>query len=319
MVPFFNQHHILLLSKHANNLKDICLFRLYRKIESLLNECIITIEVNTVKITQKCSKRKHSFLSEDMSMPSNISSILIDYDSLTKARLLVDQLKNYAWETLHSTHWRSIPIPARDIYALATYLHTSLTLALNNITRIKSINDEDNQINSKTINQMVIELDKALLLGGPLMRNDLQYLLHHLTSTYASILYRPLIFNPSTNSRSSNTSDNNSSSGNNNDINIYDGSNLKGKLRRCCPRGPGKRREIPIINNPDLHVFLTQYMESDTPAVLRDCSDENEWPALSRWSDLEYFNKGTLINLVIFLMLMFYYGIILNYSAQYIM
>jgi hypothetical protein len=33
-------------------------------------------------------------------------------------------------------------------------------------------------------------------------------------------------------------------------------------------------------------------METDQPVVLRDCLDDDEWPALTRWSDIEYFNRG---------------------------
>lgn len=284
-VPFFDQPHVKLLSSHLGRVGDACFTRLYLRTESLLNGLVISITDNnspTITISRPSRKRPilESNKSPDASDASTSKKAIVTHEIVGIARTAASKLKSYAWETLHSTHWRTVPTPARDAYALGTFLHIALTMLLSSTRRaIEEDKLKDTKLiptpQSLPVERMVRQLDRALLLGGPLMRDDLQRLLVFLERTHSAQLYRPLQVSTSFHSIASSSS------------------TKKTRREQCCPNGPGKRTDIPIAHCPDLHTFMTEYLEPGRPVVLRGCLDEDGWPALTRWNDLEYFNKGT--------------------------
>eukprot|EP00898_Chlorokybus_atmophyticus_P007899 jgi/Chlat1/810/Chrsp104S01274 len=194
---------------------------------------------------------------------SHISDASTPHDTLAAARANCALALDVAWEKLHTGPWRSVPIVWRDAYSLASLLLAHLTHTNNN---------DSHEVALKT-------LDLAALMGGPLFRPLIDVAINHISKEEKNL----------------------------HDIRSYsqteEGSLREAKKPRLetgcrngdelctpsLPEGAFQRDEIVRVSRPSLERFLVDFMSPGKPAVLRGCMDS--WPALSKWTDVEYLKR----------------------------
>ena len=192
----------------------------------------------------------------------------------------INRLREYSWELLHSVHWKDVLLVHREVYALA-----SLSL----IELLFKAERYDSKQKSTSALELINMADKTILLTSSTRYLDaLNTLIDNIAIKCSSEIdkstkkYESLVLN-SYNQHLTSPS---------------------GSSTRHYPTKPSPDHTITLLSTaikehyqPDLVVFLTQYMECGEPVVLKRCIDD--WPAMlgeRSWSDLNYFNKGMVFH-----------------------
>ena len=180
----------------------------------------------------------------------------------------INRLREYSWEKLHSVHWKDVLLIHREVYALASLLLIELLFKAGLTSAL----------------ELIKMTDKAILLTSSTRYLDaLNTLIDNIAIKYNTQIEESTkkYENPILNSYNQ---------------------QLPSSSRRTrhyptkpSPDCTASSSLSPIKEHyqPDLVVFLTQYMECGEPVVLNGCIDD--WPAMHgerSWSDLNYFNKG---------------------------
>ena len=179
----------------------------------------------------------------------------------------INRLREYSWELLHSVHWKDVLLVHREVYALASLLLIELLFKAERTSTLELIKMTDKTI-LLTSSTRYLDALNALIDKISIKHSD--------EIEQSTKKYENLILN-------SHNQQLPSSSG----------------TTRHYPTTPSPDHttfSASVIKEhyqPDLVVFLTQYMECGEPVVLKGCIDD--WPAMHgerSWSDLNYFNKG---------------------------
>ncbi|XP_065918409.1 lysine-specific demethylase 8-like isoform X2 [Dysidea avara] len=174
-------------------------------------------------------------------------------------------IQDIVWEQLHTGDWKDVPVIWRCLYS-----HSSLLISLCHVS-------------DGNLTQAMLELDKAILMGCPILDNCIQEL--------ATVVSSEISFN-NNNSTSTSSADKKQSL-----------QTLDIDQSREDDSGQAKRprldshdsRDVVSVNNiiekvrsPSLNDFLLNYMTKHHPVILLDCMDH--WPASTKWS-IEYLRK----------------------------
>lgn len=167
-------------------------------------------------------------------------------------------VQDIVWEQLHHGDWKDVPAIWRTLYS-----HSSLLISLCHIS-------------NGNLTKAMTELDKALLMGNPILDNYIQ--------TLATQVSNEITLNDSSRTGSANdvmkncevpfqhlnpTSD---------DI---QSKKRKLDIKNCDNVGVSVDKMIKKVSSPSLSDFLLNYMSKDQPVILTHCMEH--WPACSKW------------------------------------
>ena len=180
-------------------------------------------------------------------------------------------VQDIVWEQLHHGDWKDVPTIWRTLYS-----HSSLLISLCHIS-------------NGQLNKAMMELDKALLMGTPILDNYIQALAAQVSNEITLIL--------NDNSRADAVMNSHllvkhlndqSTSG------VVQSKKIKldnTKSGDTVSISAGKM--IKRIQSPFLNDFLLKHMSKDQPVILTHCMDH--WPACSKWRYVCYMlNKNSL-------------------------
>ncbi|XP_050221923.2 lysine-specific demethylase JMJ30 isoform X2 [Mercurialis annua] len=158
-----------------------------------------------------------------------------------------------AWEQLHSGPWHSVLPVWRDAYSMAS-LH---------VATFHYKNDE--------FNEALRVLDMGLIMGGTLLRQDLDSAIETITAK---------------------------SRQNDNKINRFENSNYKlvqeaefnkEEVLRVLPAKSLSCKNVIKRSGLSLEAFLSEHILSGNPVIISDCMAH--WPARTKWNDLDYLKR----------------------------
>ena len=165
-------------------------------------------------------------------------------------------VQDIVWEQLHHGDWKDVPAIWRTLYS-----HSSLLMSLCHIS-----NGE--------LTEAMTQLDKALLMGTPILDNYIQ--------TLAVQVSGEITLND--NSRADDgVSDNKKNSHDQNTSGVVQCKKIKLDNMKSCDKDVriSADKMIKKIQSPSLNEFLLNYMSKDQPVILTHCMDH--WPACSKW------------------------------------
>ena len=170
-------------------------------------------------------------------------------------------VQDIVWEQLHCGDWKDVPIIWRTLYS-----HSSLLISLCHIS-------------NGQLTKAMMELDKALLMGTPILDNYIQ--------TLASQVSNEITRND--NSRAEAVSDNTKNShlplkhlNDQSTSGVVQCKKIKlDSMKSCDTVSISSDKMIKRIQSPSLSDFLLNYMSKDQPVILTHCMDH--WPACSKW------------------------------------
>ncbi|KAJ8759611.1 hypothetical protein K2173_008792 [Erythroxylum novogranatense] len=155
--------------------------------------------------------------------------------------------REMAWEQLHSGPWHSVLPVWRDAYSMACLQLANLHYANEDYT------------------EALKALDMGLIMGGPLLRKDLDFAVSILTA-------------------SSNTHHNSQSSTSNKTVDF-----CRTEVLRVLPFKSLSCKVVVKRSALSLEAFLREYFLSGSPVIISDSMAH--WPAREKWQDLNYFKK----------------------------
>lgn len=171
-------------------------------------------------------------------------------------------VQDIVWEQLHCGDWKDVPIVWRTLYS-----HSSLLISLCHI-------------NNGELTKAMLELDKALLMGSPILDNYIQALASQVSNEIT------LHDKSRTDTVDDNMKESPSSLEYLNDQNTID-INYKSKRIKLDTNFCDKMasvsgdKTIKKVQSPSLSDFLLNYMSKDQPVIVTHCMDH--WPACSKW------------------------------------
>ena len=170
-------------------------------------------------------------------------------------------VQDIVWEQLHHGDWKDVPTIWRTLYS-----HSSLLISLCHIS-------------NGQLTKAMMELDKALLMGTPILNNYIQ--------TLAAQVSNEITLND--NSRADTVTDNMKKS--HLPVKHLNDQSTSGVVRpkkiKLDDMKSGNTvsisadKVIKRIQSPSLNDFLLKYMSKDQPVILTHCMDH--WPACSKW------------------------------------
>ena len=170
-------------------------------------------------------------------------------------------VQDIVWEQLHHGDWKDVPVIWRTLYS-----HSSLLISLCHIS-------------NGQLTKAMMELDKAILMGTPILDNYIHALATQVSNEIT------LNDNSRTDAASDNTEDPHLPLKHLNDQRSDNIQRKKLKLdtTKSCDKGVSVSgdRMIKRIQSPSLSDFLLNYMSKDQPVILTHCMDH--WPALDKW------------------------------------
>ena len=163
-------------------------------------------------------------------------------------------IQDIVWEQLHTGDWKDVP----DIWR-CLYSHSSLLISLCHIS-------------DGNLAQAMLELDKAILMGCPILDNCIQEL--------ATVVSSEISNNNSTSISSEHKK--HSLLTIETDQGMEDNSGQAKRPRlELRDNNNTVRNVIEKITSPSLNDFLLNYMTKRHPVILLDCMDH--WPASNKW------------------------------------
>ncbi|KAF2072976.1 hypothetical protein CYY_005716 [Polysphondylium violaceum] len=166
----------------------------------------------------------------------------------------LQQISTLLWNYIQRPDWKTIDNIVRDLYSFIS-IHYSLNTILNH--------DSNDDI-SVSIKDSIQILDYALIVGGPLYRNQIHQLID--------------ILNNSSNSNSNNNNNNNIKTTN------YIKTNIKPfKLYQDMVENVDVLDELPSLQQ------FQGYMNRQQIVIIRNAIQH--WPAIKKWCDLNYLKK----------------------------
>ena len=180
-------------------------------------------------------------------------------------------VQDIVWEQLHRGDWKDVPVIWRTLYS-----HSSLLISLCHIS-------------NGQLTKAMMELDKALLMGTPILDNYIQAL--------ASQVNNEITLND--NSRADPVSDNMKNCNlplkhlnNQNTSGVVQYKKIKlDNMKSCDTVSISDDKMIKRIQSPSLSDFLLNYMSKDQPVILTHCIDH--WPACSKWKYVTQYENCT--------------------------
>ena len=161
-------------------------------------------------------------------------------------------IQDIVWEQLHVGDWKDVPVIWRCLYS-----HASLLMSLCHIS-------------GSNLPQAMLELDKAILMGCPILENCIQELATVVSSEISS----------------TSSADDEKQALQTFEIDCTS-TDIRAQAKR--PRlDLHDSRDVVSVNNmiekvrsPSLNDFLLNHMTKHHPVILLDCMDH--WPASSKW------------------------------------
>ena len=169
-------------------------------------------------------------------------------------------VQDIVWEQLHHGDWKDVPDIWRTLYS-----HSSLLISLCHIS-------------NGQLTKAMSELDKAILMGSPILDDYIHTLAGHVSNEITL----------NDNSRTDAVTDNMKNS--HVPLKHLDDQNLSGDIQSkklkldtnsCDIVSIPADKMIKKIRSPSLNDFLLNYMFKDQPVILTHCMDH--WPACSKW------------------------------------
>ncbi|CAN6453661.1 unnamed protein product [Victoria cruziana] len=173
-----------------------------------------------------------------------------------------EALQEMAWEQLHSGPWHAVEPVWRDAYSLSC-LH---------LARIRYASGD--------VRAALRILDLGLLMGGSLLRSDLDHSVSVLSRLAAG----------ATAAGDSNRSPSPSAGG----VDAADEGGSRGCVDdadalQVLPAGSLSHEQITRTNALCLEGFLCDFYLTETPVVMSGCIDH--WPASTKWKDMKYLRS----------------------------
>ena len=207
------------------------------------------------------------------------------------------EAREYLWEVLHSKCWMEIDSAYLDAFGLVMLI-AAATCTSGDQTR------HDTETDSSERNQIALA-DAGLLLGSELYRDKLQQLIilinENSTKKWAregsmenhsrsSVLLKDKLL-PLKLKYSESSGDRLSSIA----LKDHQDCDILNILPTFLTATIEKSRRcslVPVLNTPDLVHFYQKCLLLSRPAVLTGCMEE--WPAIAKWRNLDYYRKGTI-------------------------
>ncbi len=186
-------------------------------------------------------------------------------------------MKEYIWECLHKVSWKDVDDVYRDLYGCFS--------ALLVITQMGTV--IATTINIKWYTGLVKICDLGILLGSNNFNPILQKIITSIHSTISQISS----LNPHT----------------------IDQVHKRRKIVPTEHPTPNQHRialppplfhstthlslahSVERVTTPDMLTFHDAYFTRETPVLLTECMED--WPAVSRWNNLEYILSGTPLHI----------------------
>lgn len=170
-------------------------------------------------------------------------------------------VQDIVWEQLHHGDWKDVPVIWRTLYS-----HSSLLISLCHI-------------NDGQFTKAMLELDKALLMGNPILDNYIQEL--------ATQVSNELAFGDDnrtdtvSNMKKTHLTLERVSEQDTTDDDDIQSKKLKLDTGSCGEVSISVDKMIKRVGSPSLSDFLLNYMSKGHPVILTHCMDH--WLACSKW------------------------------------
>ncbi|XP_030506201.2 lysine-specific demethylase JMJ30 [Cannabis sativa] len=161
--------------------------------------------------------------------------------------------REMAWEQLHSGPWHSVQPAWRDAYSMACLRVAKLHFA------------------SGEFKEALRVLDMGLIMGGTLLRKDLDSAVHKVSSK-ARVSEAQGVSNGSSSSKSECEL-------------VHDGLN-KAEILQMLPEKSLSGKTVVKRSGLSMEGFLREYLLNGLPVVINDAM--THWPAMTKWKDLDY-------------------------------
>ena len=188
------------------------------------------------------------------SVLSRFRDVLVKWrDGQEVSKRDAEALREICWEKLHTGHWSEVEITWREAYALAQLCCVAV---------LWREHGED------AVDQMLKELDLAIVMGGSAFRPEIEKLLQFFGEK--TVRKRRGEFRVEAAKRPKTCV---------NDLPL-----------KSLQRPPG--RSPPLETSPALEDFSQRYLtlsSNPEPCVLKGIVEQ--WPAFGKWNDLEYFHE----------------------------
>ena len=227
--------------------------------------------------------------------------------SSTQVHLLALEARDYIWEALHSKGWDRVDIGCRDVFGLV-----SLVAALTCVHEERS--EKINSAVDFSEAKQIALADYGILLGSELYRHDLQQLISSVAERNKRKEVTIPLLNDATDFSITEPLQYSSSSTCKAVAEIADSAGSRGiyKSQNHIQHHQMQKQKQPVFlsakkyksgratpiareNSPDLLHFYEKCLLSSTPTVLTGCMEN--WPALEKWRDLEYYTKGACVHI----------------------
>ena len=168
-------------------------------------------------------------------------------------------VQDIVWEQLHHGDWKDVPAIWRTLYS-----HSSLVISLCHIS-------------NGNLTKAMTELDKALLMGNPILENYIQTLATQVSNEIT------LNDNIKTDAVSDDVKNSQAPVKHLNEIvdDIIQCKKLKLNMECCSEVSISIDKMVKKVCSPSLSDFLLNYMSKDQPVILTHCMEH--WPACSNW------------------------------------
>ena len=164
-------------------------------------------------------------------------------------------VQDIVWEQLHRGDWKDVPVIWRMLYS-----HSSLLISICHIS-------------DGHLTKAMMELDKALLMGTPILDDYVQ--------TLATQVSNEITLNDNNRIDAVNNNAKNSHSNDQSTNDDAQPKRLKLDMKSSDIVSIPVNKMIKRIQSPSLNDFLLNYMSKDQPVILTHCIDH--WPACSKW------------------------------------
>ena len=179
------------------------------------------------------------------------SCLVKDFTSVMTESSIVQDI---VWEQLHHGDWKDVPVIWRTLYS-----HSSLLVSLCHIS-------------NGHLTKAMMELDKSLLMGTPILDDYVQLLATQVSNEITLNDIKADAIND--NAKNSHSSDQSTR------VDIQP-KRLKLDVKSNDMVNIPVDKLIKRIQSPSLSDFLLNYMSKDQPVILTHCIDH--WPACSKW------------------------------------
>ena len=175
-------------------------------------------------------------------------------DAMTDSSIVQD----IVWEQLHHGDWKDVPAIWRTLYS-----HSSLLISLCHIS-------------NGNLTKAMTELDKAILMGNPILDNYIQTLATQVSNEITlNDIKTDTVSDDVNNSQVPNKHLNETGD------DIVQTKKLKLDMDNCGEVSISVDKVIKKVRSPSLSDFLLNYMSKNQPVILTHCMEH--WPACSKW------------------------------------